>query len=139
MAGSHFLYAAWVSAFVAALGSIFLGEVMGLPICTLCWYQRMALYPLVLLLPAAILLGDRRVSCYAMPFVLIGLAIAVYHNLLYYGFTNPELAPCTSDVPCTARQLELFGVLTIPVMSLVAFAIILMFLVCFQKRVAKMS
>lgn len=62
MPGSHFVYAAWLTAFVAALGSIFLGEIMELAICRLCWYQRIALYPLVLLLPAAILLVYRFVN-----------------------------------------------------------------------------
>ena len=139
MAGARFLYGAWVSAFIAALGSIFLGEVMGLPICTLCWYQRMALYPLVLLLPAAILIGERRVNYYAMPFVLIGLAMAVYHNLLYYGFIRPELTPCTRDVPCTARQLELFGFLTIPLMALGTFAVIFILLLSFERHALKIS
>ena len=127
----YFVYAAWVTAFAATLGSLFFGEVMGLPICTLCWYQRMALYPLVVLLPTAILMRDRRVNYYALPLVLIGLGMALYRNLLYYGLIARNLAPCVPEVPCTARQIEWLGFLTIPLMSLGAFALILVCLTCF--------
>ena len=132
MTRSYFVYAAWVTAFAATLGSLFFGEVMGLPICTLCWYQRMALYPLVVLLPIAILMRDRRVNYYALPLVFIGLGMALYHNLLYYGLIVRNLAPCVPEVPCTARQIEWLGFLTIPLMSLGTFALILVFLTCFE-------
>ena len=137
MQGSFFLYAAWTTALAAVLGSLFFGEVMGLPICTLCWYQRMALYPLALLLPAALLLRERRINWYVMPLAVLGLAVALYHNLLYYGIVARELTPCAQDVPCTARQIEWLGFLTIPLMSLATFAMIVAFLVCFQLRSRK--
>ena len=135
--GLSYVYAAWLTACIATLSSLFLGEVMGLPICTLCWYQRIALYPIVALLPAAILLRDRNLNFYVMPILLAGLVVAAYHNLLYYRLIPVPLTPCATDVPCTARQLELFGFVTIPMMSLVAFLLILSLLIVFQTRLTQ--
>ena len=137
--GVRFVYAAWLTACIATLTTLFLGEVMGLPICTLCWYQRIALYPIVVLLPAAILLRDRHLNFYAMPLVLAGLVVAVYHNLLYYRLIKTPLTPCAADVPCTARQMELFGFLTIPLMSLMTFCFLVLLLVLFQNTLRKVS
>jgi len=131
---SVFLYAAWILAFVATLGSLFLGEVMGLPICTLCWYQRIFLYPLVFVLPAAILLRDCNVKYYAVPLAVCGLAFAVYHNLLYYGILAQSITPCTDAVPCTLRQIEWLGFVTIPLMSMAAFGAILACLLAYSRK-----
>ena len=127
-----FVYAAWVLAFVAALASLFFGEVMGLPICTLCWYQRICLFPLVILLPVALVLRDRHVTYYTVPLVSIGLAIAAYHNLLYYGVISEGIMPCTGAIPCTVRQIEWMGFITIPLMALGAFGAILACLVIYR-------
>ena len=129
-----YLYLAWVVALVSTLASLFFGEVMGLPICTLCWYQRIALYPLVMLLPVAIARADRNVFLYAAPLVVTGLGFAVYHNLLYYGVIAQGLTPCTGDVPCTARQIEWLGFATIPLMSLGAFSLILICLIADNRN-----
>jgi disulfide bond formation protein DsbB len=129
-----YLYLAWVVAIIATLASLFFGEVMGLPICTLCWYQRIALYPLVLMLPVAIARSDRNALFYAAPLVVIGLGLALYHNLLYYGLVTQGLTPCTGDVPCTARQIEWLGFVTIPLMALAAFSLILICLVADNRK-----
>ena len=118
----HFLtYLAWVIALVATVGSLFFSEVMGLPPCLLCWYQRIAMYPLVLVIGAGIVMRDSRVRNYALPLSLAGLAIAVYHNLLYYGIIPESLTPCTQGISCTSRQIEWLGFITIPLMALAAF------------------
>jgi len=118
------LYAAWVVALAATGGSLFFGEVMGLPPCTLCWYQRICMYPLALVLPVGIVLRDPRVVGYALPLAAIGLGIAVYHNLLYYHVIPESLAPCEQGVSCTTRQIEWLGFVTIPLLALGAFAAI---------------
>ena len=115
------IYAAWVVALVATVGSLFFSEVMLLPPCVLCWYQRIAMYPLVLILGVGIILGDRRVKFYALPVALAGLAVAVYHNLLYYGILPESIAPCTEGISCTSRQIEWLGFITIPLLALTAF------------------
>jgi disulfide bond formation protein DsbB len=115
------MYAAWSIALVATLGSLFFSEVMGLPPCILCWYQRIAMYPLVVVIGVGILLRDARVTLYALPLALAGLALSVYHNLLYYGFVPESITPCAEGVSCTTVQIEWLGFVTIPLMALVAF------------------
>lgn len=118
------IYAAWVIALLATVGSLFASEVMQLPPCVLCWYQRIAMFPLVFIIGAGILMSDRRVKFYALPICLSGLAVAVYHNLLYYGLIPESLTPCTQGVSCTSVQIEWLGFITIPLMSLMTFVII---------------
>ena len=86
-------YLSWIVAFVATVGSLFFSEVMELPPCVLCWYQRIAMYPLVLVIGVGIVLRDPRVKFYGVPLAIVGLLIAVYHNLLYYGVIPESITP----------------------------------------------
>lgn len=137
--GSYgFAYAAWLLALLSMLGSLFFGEVMKLPPCTLCWYQRICLFPLTAIIAVGIIARDARWVSYAAPLVAVGLGLAIYHNLLYYGVIPETLSPCTQGVSCSSRQLELLGFLTIPLMALLAFVGILAALIAFrlsQRRV----
>jgi len=117
-------YAAWIVALVAMAGSLFFSEVMDLPPCVLCWYQRIAMYPLVLIIGIGILTEDARWKVYALPLTLIGLGISIYHNLLYYGILPESVSPCVEGISCTSGQIELFGFITIPLMALAAFVMI---------------
>ena len=128
------IYAAWVIALLATVGSLFFSEVMQLPPCVLCWYQRIAMYPLVFVIGAGILMGDGRVKFYALPLCLSGLAIAVYHNLLYYGLIPDSITPCTQGVSCTSVQIEWLGFITIPLMSLTTFVIIGLCLLLYKSK-----
>ncbi|MBK8150243.1 MAG: disulfide bond formation protein B [Acidobacteria bacterium] len=114
-------YLAWAAALAGLVGSLFLSEVMQFPPCTLCWYQRVAMYPLVVIIGAGIVMRDPRMKTYALSLIVCGLAVAIYHNLLYYGFIPETLTPCSEGVSCSSRQLELFGFVTIPLMSLGSF------------------
>ena len=127
-------YAAWVIALVATVGSLFFSEVMNLPPCVLCWYQRIAMYPLVLVIGVGIVLRDRRMKHYALPVCLGGLAVSVYHNLLYYGILPDSIAPCTQGVSCTSVQIEWLGFITIPLMALAAFVSISLCLVFYKTK-----
>jgi disulfide bond formation protein DsbB len=122
-------YAAWVIALVATVGSLFFSEVMNLPPCVLCWYQRIAMYPLVLIVGVGIVLRDARLKYYALPVSVGGLLIAIYHNLLYYSILPDSIAPCTQGISCTAVQIEWLGFITIPLMALTAFVSISLCLV----------
>lgn len=114
-------YLAWAIALVSTVGSLFFSEVMELPPCVLCWYQRIAVYPLVLIIGTGIITRDGRMKYYALPLALAGLAVAVYHNLLYYGVIPESITPCAQGVPCTERQIEWLGFITIPLMGLASF------------------
>ena len=114
-------YTVWILALFATAGSLFFSEVMDLPPCVLCWYQRIAMYPLVVIIGVGIVTGDTRWKMYALPLALIGLGVSVYHNLLYYNIVPESMAPCTQGISCTSRQIEWLGFITIPLMALTAF------------------
>lgn len=128
------LYSAWTIALVSTVGSLFFSEVMQFAPCVLCWYQRIAMYPLVVLIAVGILLRDPRMKIYALPFSIVGLAISIYHNLLYYGVIPASITPCTQGVPCNAVQLELLGFITIPLMGLLAFLGITVCLLFYSQK-----
>ncbi|MBK8466096.1 MAG: disulfide bond formation protein B [Chloracidobacterium sp.] len=127
-------HCAWLLALSSVVGSLFFSEVMMLPPCVLCWYQRIAMYPLVIIIGVGILLNDLHIKLYALPFAIIGLAIAIYHNLIYYGFIPESLTPCSEGVPCNAVQIEMLGFITIPMMGLAAFAAIVFVLLIYRPK-----
>lgn len=131
-------YLAWLIALVATVGSLFFSEVMELPPCVLCWYQRIAMYPLVLVIGAGIVMRDAKLKSYALPLTLVGLAISVYHNLLYYGILPESIAPCKQGISCTTAQIEWLGFITIPLLALSAFVLITFFLLFYKSEKEKL-
>lgn len=87
------------------------------------------MYPLVLILGVGLLRGKKDYLWYSLPLVIVGWAIAFYHNLLYYNIIPHALAPCQAGVSCTIKFFAWFGFITIPLLSLVAFSVILFCLV----------
>jgi len=122
------LYFAWVIALVATGGSLYLSEVRGFVPCQLCWFQRIFMYPLVVVLGLASYRGEARVVAYVLPLSLIGMFLGGYH---YLEQKVPWIGSgpfCGVGVPCTAEYVNLLGFITIPLMSLVAFTLITVFL-----------
>lgn len=117
------IFGLWLVSLTATLGSLFFGEVMRLPPCVLCWYQRIAMYPLVVLTTVALVKRDTGVAAYAWPLVAVGLAVSIYHNLLYYHLIPESITPCARGVSCTERQIEWLGFVTIPLLALAAFVL----------------
>lgn len=115
---------ALLQAAIATAGSLFFSEILKLPPCILCWYQRICMYPLVVILAVGIWKKDKNIPYMILPLSLIGTVIALYHNLLYYKIIPESLAPCTQGISCTTKLIEVFGFVTIPLMSLMAFIII---------------
>jgi disulfide bond formation protein DsbB len=131
------IFGAWLVASVSTLGALFFGEVMQLPPCVLCWYQRIFMFPLVLILPIGLFPFDRKVIRYALPLAVLGWLIAVFHLLLVAGVIPESIKPCTQGVPCSATVIEWFGFVTIPLLSAVAFSTIIAFLVPAYPRDSK--
>ncbi len=131
------LFSCWLLATISTLGAIFLGEVMGLTPCVLCWYQRIAMFPLVLILAAGLFPLDARVVRYALPLAAIGWATAVFHLLVSEGIVSEAMTPCTAGVPCSQRLIEWFGFLTIPMLSVAAFSIISAMLITIYYKASK--
>ncbi len=130
-------YASWLVALVAMAGSLFFSEVMDLPPCILCWYQRIAMYPLVLIIGVGIVTRDVRWKHYALPLSLVGLVIAIYHNLLYYNLIPESITPCKEGISCTTVQIEWLGFITIPLMALTAFVLVSVFAFLYKPNKAE--
>lgn len=124
---------AWVIALAATIGSLYFSEVAGYAPCILCWYQRITMYPLVVFLLVAIVRKDQNIAAYVLPFTIIGGLISVYHNLLYYNVLEESEASCRFGVSCTTKFIEWFGFVTIPLLSLLAFAAITGFVLLARK------
>ena len=118
------LFLAWLVAAFAMMGSLFFSEVMKYPPCVLCWYQRIAMYPLVVILGVGLFQPLKATLSFAFPLSVIGSIIALYHNLLHYKIIPESASPCVSGVPCSTVYINWFGFLTIPMLSLIAFTII---------------
>jgi disulfide bond formation protein DsbB len=129
------LWAAWAVALVAMLGSLYFSEVANFVPCKLCWLQRIAMYPLVLILLVAALRGDVRAGVqYAFVFPIVGILIAGYH---IYIEINPgaETSSCrVGGASCATKWIDKFGFVTIPVLAIVAFSTILTFLALAWSR-----
>ena len=125
------LYFAWIVAIAATLGSLYLSEVKLFVPCTLCWYQRILMYPFVITLAIASFKQDKGIIKYALPISILGGLVATYHVLEQNlpGFGAPAL--CKLGVPCSTKYLRLFGIefLSIPVLSLIAFIAITFLLI----------
>lgn len=128
------LFGAWLMATVSMLGALFFGEVMQLPPCVLCWYQRICMFPLVLILPVGLFPLDLKVVRYALPLAAIGWLFAAFHVLLMAGVIPENIRPCTQGVPCSEKVIEWFGFVTIPLLAVVAFSIIIALLVMAHRR-----
>ncbi len=128
------LFVAWLIACVSTLGSLFFSYVMDFAPCALCWYQRIFLFPLVVILARGLFPLDLQATKYALPLVAIGWSLAVYHSLLYAEWIPADMQPCTQGIPCTEVYIKLFGFLSIPHLSLIAFTALLIIMIALQRR-----
>ncbi len=130
----NILYIAWTVAAGGMFGSLYISEVLKLTPCILCWFQRIAMYPLVVILGVGILRKNKDLHWYALPLSIIGFLIALYHFLLQSRIIPESAAPCVQGVSCLTKQLELFGFVTIPIMAMAAFAVITVCMLIYKKE-----
>jgi disulfide bond formation protein DsbB len=131
--GPGALWLAAIVATVATAGSLYFSEVAGFVPCALCWYQRIAMYPLVVVLGIAAVRGDVGVRRYVGPVAVIGAAISIYH-IGVERLPGLPTGSCSLDAPCDLIWIERFGFITIPVMALVGFLAILTLLFAYAGR-----
>ena len=122
------LWLAFAVALTSTAGSLYFSEVAGFPPCALCWYQRIAMYPLVLILGVAAARGDAGVIRYAGPLAAIGALVSIWHIGVERIPTLPS-GSCSLEVPCSTIWVEVLGFVTIPTMALAGFAAIITLLV----------
>jgi disulfide bond formation protein DsbB len=131
------VFVAWLIAGASTLGALFFSEVMQLPPCALCWYQRTFMFPLVLILPIGLFPFDPKVVRFALPLAVGGWLLAAFHMLLMAGVIPEKLEPCMQGVPCSERVIDWFGFVTIPLLSVTAFSAIIALLVLTRIRGSK--
>lgn len=132
-----FLYVAWGVSLVATISSLYFSEYLHLPPCVLCWWQRIFMYPLVLILAVGLIRQDRHVVWNVLPLAGLGTLVAFYHNLLYYGLLPEAAAPCSTGVSCTTRLIDWFGFISIPLLSLLGFLVLTISLFMAMKATVK--
>jgi len=123
------LWLGFIVAAVATGGSLFFSEVADFVPCELCWFQRIFMYPLaVVLLPLAIA-GEHRLARYLLPLPVIGAGFSTHHLLVENGVLEQSRS-CSASAPggCTVKWIEEFGYVTIPVLALTAFVLVFAFL-----------
>jgi len=132
--GWAWLSAAWVVALVSTFAALFIGEVMGMAPCQLCWYQRILMFPLVVILGMAAFGNDRRGAIYALPLALGGVAVAGYHTALIAGWVPQWWIPCGAGPSCSDQKLVILGNIQIPWLSLLAFIAIVALLLVYLRK-----
>jgi disulfide bond formation protein DsbB len=130
---SLFLYFAWLVAVIATLGSLYFSEIRMFQPCVLCWYQRIAMYPLSLILGIAAFTNDIKITKYVLPISVIGGLISLYHYLLEKVPGFATIKPCSQGVPCDVAWINWFGFITIPFLALTAFVMITVFLIIARR------
>jgi disulfide bond formation protein DsbB len=110
---------------------------MGFAPCVLCWYQRIFLFPLVIILAVGLFPIDKNLVKYALPLAIAGWMTTLYHNLLYARIIPESIQPCSQGVSCTEEYINLFGFLSIPMLSLLSFSTIIALLIIFKRRTSK--
>ncbi|MEN9452616.1 disulfide bond formation protein B [Malikia spinosa] len=128
------LLLAWLIATTATLGALFIGEVMLMTPCTLCWYQRIFMFPIAIILGIACFADDRQGAVYALALALGGLAMAGYHTLLVAGLIPKSWVPCSAGVSCADQKLEILNGIQIPWLSLVAFIALALLLTTYLRK-----
>jgi disulfide bond formation protein DsbB len=123
------LWAAFLVAAIATGGSLFFSEVAGYVPCELCWFQRICMYPLSLLLLFLAFHGDYRATRYLLPFPVIGGGVSVYHLFVENGVVKQTTA-CLVSAPggCATKWINEFGYMTIPTLALTGFVLLIGFL-----------
>ena len=132
------LFLCWLLVSISTTISVFFSYVLEYEPCVLCWYQRICLFPLIFIFAAGLLpTFDKNVIRYALPLAIAGGLTAFYHTLLYAGIIPESIQPCSQGVSCTEKYIELFGFVSIPMLSFIAFSIIVSLLIILKRRTAK--
>lgn len=121
---TYSLYFAWLLSLIGTLLSLFLSEMLHWPICALCWYQRICLYPLVIILGIATFRNDYQITIYTIPLTLLGIVFAGYQYLeqMIPGFSPIDV--CGTGPSCSHIDWIFGGFITLPLISAAGFVLI---------------
>ncbi|MCM3127089.1 MULTISPECIES: disulfide oxidoreductase [unclassified Paenibacillus] len=126
----HRLYGAWIVSMAATFGSLYFSEIKGYTPCDLCWYQRIFMYPLTIILAIACYNKDRSITRYVLPLSWIGGCISLFHILYqrFHTFFEDNSIVACGPTPCASNYFVWFGFITIPVLAFTAFILIILLL-----------
>lgn len=127
------IFSCWIVASFSTMGSLFFSEVMAFTPCVLCWYQRIAMYPLTIIFLIGAFQPVKYAIRFSLPLVLVGWMIALYHNLLYYEIIPESASPCLEGVSCSTVYINWLGFITIPLLSLFSFSILFTILLILNR------
>lgn len=127
------LYLAWIVAVIATLGSLYFSEIRGFIPCELCWYQRILMYPLSLILGIAAFYEEDKIKKYLLPITVIGIFVSSFHYMEQKIPGFAAIKPCTQGVPCNVQYINWFGFITIPFLALTGFLLITILLLIKRK------
>ena len=130
----YLIFACWLIAAVATGGSLFFSEVMEYMPCSMCWYQRIFMYPLVLIFIVGSFPVNKMVFNYSIPLISLGWLFALYHNLIQWEIIPESASPCVENNPCTTQWIDWLGFITIPLLSFTAFTMIGIIMIIFYRR-----
>ncbi|MCF6136319.1 disulfide oxidoreductase [Pseudalkalibacillus berkeleyi] len=125
---------AWIIALIAVLGSLYFSEIAGFVPCQLCWYQRILMYPLAVIIGIGLYLDDPKLSWYVLPFSVIGVFVSSYHYLYQKTDWFSEIGSCTKGVSCSGEYINWLGFITIPLLSFTAFMLITIVMISTLKK-----
>ncbi|MBS2968051.1 disulfide bond formation protein B [Metabacillus sp. KIGAM252] len=121
----NWLLFAWIASFASTLGSLYFSEIVGFVPCDLCWYQRILMYPQVIILGIAIAKKDYSIALYSLILSSIGALISIYHySLQKIPFLADHAGSC-GRIPCTGEYINWLGFITIPFLALIGFTMII--------------
>lgn len=123
----------WLQVLIAVAGSLYFSEIKHFIPCTLCWFQRICLYPLVPILAVGTIFRDKKLYRYIFPLSISGWLIAFYQNLEYYGFIKTSQYTC-SPLSCDIKYISWFGFVGIPLLSLIAFTVVNIGMFIYKKE-----
>lgn len=135
----NILYLAWIAAVVSMFGSLYFSEIREFVPCTLCWYQRILMYPFVIILGIAVIRKDYKITFYTMILSGIGACISIYHYSLQKLASIFEAAAACGPVACTGEYINWLGFITIPFMALIGFIIIFSCSLTIWKKTKEMN
>jgi disulfide bond formation protein DsbB len=130
---NSFIPLAFVVALLATSGSLYYSEIAKFQPCELCWFQRIFIYPQVILLGIAWLKKEKYILDYSLTMIAIGIVISLYHNYIYY--TAQPSGFCSIVAPCTQQYIVGLGYITIPLLALTS--LVLMGLLLLNKKIIK--
>ncbi|MCU5606883.1 disulfide bond formation protein B [Bacillus cereus] len=116
---TQFLNISFLISIIAILGSLYFSEVVKLTPCSLCWYQRILIYPLPIMIIISMIVNDTKIVYYLRIFSFLGIILSTYHYLIQFFHKKSTFCNILSD--CTSIDIQYFGFITIPFMSILAF------------------